>query len=183
MTTGISSSTSATLNRISDLDNGWMDNWNEQTLYTSHNHFHMIATFAPEMSIAMSVFLSTHHFGLDCTIQTMTGWISIKFCTEIHGLQKMNHAGFGGPQYLAPQYVWHFWFWVKCLNSNWIVHGPLRINCNSCRDPFSFSLAPPADQFFSSFKFFSSNILVYDQIPEKLLTLYLYLLVFGMLTW
>ncbi len=47
-----------------------------------------------------------------------SGWIVMKFCTDIHGPQMMYCTEFGDPLTfpLAPPWDWHLCFWVKCLN-------------------------------------------------------------------
>lgn len=51
-----------------------------------------------------SVNRSVHHFGPDPNISTALGWITMKFCTNIHGPHRMKANDFGDPLmfHLAP---------------------------------------------------------------------------------
>lgn len=42
---------------------------------------------------------SAHHFGPDRHIPTTTGWIAVKFFTDIHGPRRMNLKDFSYPNF------------------------------------------------------------------------------------
>ncbi len=66
------------------------------------------ASFVPDYNIAI----------------TIRG-IAMKFCTDIHGPQRMKPTDFGDPLTfpLGSPRDWHMWFWVKCLNNYWTAPG------------------------------------------------------------
>ncbi len=47
--------------------------------------------------MAMLVCQWVQLFGLDWNISTTFGWIALKFCTDIHGAQRINPNDFGDP--------------------------------------------------------------------------------------
>ncbi len=47
------------------------------------------------LGMAVSACWLIHHFGPN--ISTTIGWIVIKFCTDVHGSQRMNPTDFGDP--------------------------------------------------------------------------------------
>lgn len=63
--------------------------------------------------------LSCIHY-ITCLIQIVInniGWLAMKFCTDIRGVQRMNPNTFGDPVTPWGSYLW---FWMKYLNICWM---------------------------------------------------------------
>jgi len=94
---------------------------------------------------------SFHHFGPDWNISTTTGWIAMKLCTDMNGVQRMNLSDFGDTLTfrLVLPWGWHFSFLRTCLHNYWMdCH---RIWCRQLWRPNDES------QWLRWFPAFSSN--------------------------
>lgn len=62
---------------------------------------------------------SVHHFGTGWNTSTTVGWVAMKFCTYIYGVQRMNLADIGCPLTFPLTWPWcqNFCFLVKCVNN------------------------------------------------------------------
>lgn len=77
-----------------------------------------------------SISISRHLASVSATI----GWIDMKFCSDIHVLQRMNQSDFGDPLTfpLRPPWGWHFWSSSKMdWHEIWFIHVPQRTNLNN----------------------------------------------------
>lgn len=89
----------------------------------------------------MSVCQSVHHLGSDWNISTTSWWISVKFCTDIHGHQRMNPTDLpsSGQKILTVQYLdlWQNFYWTVAI--------PISLSSpsQSCYDGCRFCLVSP----------------------------------------
>ncbi len=93
-----------------------------------------------EAGIKISLYRSVHHFGTNWNIWTVIGRIAMKFCTDIHGPQRINPSDFG--DLLAFSFVppwvdiggveWNVLTIVRWIAMTFCtgIDGPLRMNCN-----------------------------------------------------
>lgn len=95
---------------------------------------------------------------LNGNISTAARCIAIKFCTDIHGFQRLNPPDFCDHLTfpLASPAGWHFCLIVKHLNRFWMycnkilfIHGPQGLNPPDFGDPLSFPPVSPGGWFFS----------------------------------
>ncbi len=83
------------------------------------------------------------YFCPDWNIFTTMEWMIMKFCTDIHGLQRMDPMDLGDPLTLplVPPQSLHLWFWAKLGGLTWKIgtdnHVPLRVNCRNFAEPLT----------------------------------------------